>query len=115
MLREQDLLSIVTETSETELRVSLAAGWIVPASSDGERRYAEIDAARLRLIHELRADLDLSDEAVSVVLSLLDQLHELRVKLSCVAETIDAQPDDIRARLVETLVERFGKANKRPL
>lgn len=43
--------------------------------------FREIDLARVRLIHELAHDLQVNDEALPVVLSLLDQVYTLRRQL----------------------------------
>lgn len=39
---------------------------------------SEVDAARARLIHDLKQDMGVNDEGVEIVLHLLDQLHGLR-------------------------------------
>lgn len=103
MLGEAELLALVAEATESDLRVSLAAGWIVPSVADGEPRYQEIDAARLRLIHELRTDLGVEDEAIAVVLSLLDQIHALRHRLARFAMAIAAQPEEIQRAFIDAL------------
>lgn len=55
--------------------VSLA--WISPLDPE-ELRFDAEDIARARLIHELQRDFGVNDEAVPVILHLLDQLHYLR-------------------------------------
>ncbi len=112
MLGERELLAIVSEASEAELRLSLAAGWIVPARQEGEMRFDETDAARLRLIHELRRDLGLDDEALPVVLSLIDQLHEIRFRFDCLAKAIAEEPEDVRERLLSKLLADFERGSK---
>jgi chaperone modulatory protein CbpM len=73
--------------SHDDLSRFVEEGWIVPDAEDG---FAEADVARLHLIVELRRDLAIDDEAMPVVLSLLDQVYVLRRQL----------------RLLSTLVER---------
>ncbi|MCM2277177.1 MAG: chaperone modulator CbpM [Oligoflexia bacterium] len=58
----------------------LRARWIVPADPI-EAGFDEEDLARLRLIHELQRDLGVNEEAIPIILGLLDQLHALRVAL----------------------------------
>ena len=63
---------------EAELRQWIAQSWVRPAGSPETPMFHDIDVARVRLIVELRHDLGINDEAVPVVLSLLDQLYRER-------------------------------------
>jgi chaperone modulatory protein CbpM len=40
--------------------------------------FSDVDLARAQLIRDLREDLGVNDEGVSVILHLLDQMHGLR-------------------------------------
>ncbi|MCM2323486.1 MAG: chaperone modulator CbpM [Oligoflexia bacterium] len=57
------------------------ARWIIPADAT-EFALDEEDLARLRLIHELKADFGVNDEAIPIILGLLDQLYALRAALA---------------------------------
>ncbi len=63
---------------EAELRQWIDQSWVRPGGSPAEPVFHEVDVARVRLIVELRRDLGVNDEAVPVVLSLLDQLYRER-------------------------------------
>lgn len=56
----------------------IAAGWLRPGGDAASREFSDIDLARARLIVVLRGDLGLNDEAIPVVLDLIDQVHGLR-------------------------------------
>ena len=56
----------------------IEAGWLRPSENHSEREFCNIDMARARLIANLRADLGVNDEAVPIVLDLIDQIHGLR-------------------------------------
>ena len=58
-----------------------------------------MDVARIRLVCELRGDLDVPEEAVPLVLSLLDQVHGLRREMRSLAKAVDAQPENVRAAI----------------
>jgi chaperone modulatory protein CbpM len=60
------------------LQAWIAAGWIVPPQSDPEPMFSDVDLARAQLIRDLREDLGVNDEGISVILHLLDQMHGLR-------------------------------------
>jgi chaperone modulatory protein CbpM len=54
--------------------------WIEPADPV-ESWFDHEDVARLRLIRELRQDFGVNDEAVPIILRLIDQLHYLRLRV----------------------------------
>lgn len=70
----------------TALREDDLRRWIREGHVRAERResglvFEEIDAERVRLILELRDVMQVNEEALPVVLSLLDQLYALRRRL----------------------------------
>lgn len=113
MIEERELLSLVEGLTVEEIELSVAQGWVAPARRESARLYVEVDVARLRLIHELRADLAIGDEAVPVLLSLLDQVHGLRTQLRDVLGGIARQPEDVRARIAEAIAEARQPENGR--
>jgi chaperone modulatory protein CbpM len=58
------------------------AGWLAPEQEDGICRYSEVDLARVQLILDLKHDFGANDEAIPIILDLLDQLYGLRWKLA---------------------------------
>lgn len=76
--RIQEVVEILG-TREEELLRFIEERWIVPAQSPGE--FDEQDLARARLILELRDELDVNEEAIEIILKLLDQLVGLRCEL----------------------------------
>lgn len=86
-----------------ELRLWCEAGWVAPAqpAHPGEAGpvFDEADLARIRLVCELRDDLGLDEEAIPVVLSLVDQLYGLRRELRALARAVDQQPADVAAQV----------------
>ncbi len=82
-----------------ELAVWIKQGWVLPVEEKGRFLFDEADVARVRLIAELRRDLGVNDEAVPVVLRLLDQVYALRKALGDLNGAIQALPADFRARL----------------
>ena len=72
--------------SHDELRRFVEEGWVVP---DGEDGFADADLARCQLVIELRRDLAIDDEAMPVVLSLLDQVYVLRRQLRLMSSLVE--------------------------
>ena len=54
--------------------------WIAPAYPDSHE-FDDEDLARIKLIAELREEMGVNDEAIPVILHLLDQVHCLRRQL----------------------------------
>ena len=50
----------------------------------------------MRLIHDLRHGMDIGEDTIPLVLSLLDQVYELRAQLQSVLRAVEAQPADVR-------------------
>lgn len=77
--------------------------WVLPVEQDGQFVFAEADEARVQMIVELRRDLAIDDEAMSVVLDLLDKLHgvrrQMRDLLDAVGELPEAQRDSLMRRI----------------
>ncbi|HTW25746.1 MAG TPA: chaperone modulator CbpM [Acetobacteraceae bacterium] len=87
-----------------EVEAWVAREWVRPEGERGRYRFREIDVARVRLIRELRQDLRLDEEAVPVVLSLLDQLYATRRRVRLLCDAIErTAPEEVRLRLGEVL------------
>jgi chaperone modulatory protein CbpM len=69
----------------------------------GAWRFTEIDAARVRLIWELRHGLEVEERSLPVVLSLLDQVYDMRRRMARLNGALGELPEDVRARLVARL------------
>src|SRR5277367_6010973 len=56
--------------------------WVLPVRSGKELAFDDADRARVRMILDFHRDLAIDDEAMPVVLDLLDRLHAARAQLS---------------------------------
>ncbi|CCG40478.1 chaperone modulator CbpM [Magnetospirillum molischianum] len=80
--------------------------WVRPDIDDGTYVFREIDFARVRLIQELRDELLVNEEALPVVLLLLDQLYDQRRKMRELCDALRrTAPDDLRRKLAQHLVQ----------
>jgi chaperone modulatory protein CbpM len=96
MLREEELLALVRGLDVVELRRWVESGWVRPQRENAVCFYREIDMARVRLIREMREEMQIDEEGIPVVLSLLDQIYGLRRALRQLVGAIDAQPEPVR-------------------
>jgi chaperone modulatory protein CbpM len=90
--------------AKEELARWIEERWVCPEASGGGYLFREVDVARVRLILELRHELAIDEEAMPVVLRLLDQVYALRRRLKAMRAALDAQPEAVR----QALLTRFG-------
>ena len=102
------LEQVVREISVSRLEVTqwIDQSWVLPIEEEGELLFDELDCARIRLIVELRRDLEVNDEAIPVVLRLLDQIYSLRRALDELRDGIKELSEPAREELEALLQER---------
>lgn len=102
------LITQVSGLQREDLEHWIANQWVRPedAGSGGEYVFHAIDVARVRLIQELHHDLHINEEALPVVLSLLDQLYDQRRRLRALTDAIaQVAPEEVRRDLARHLAE----------
>ena len=99
MITIEELLARVSGIDWDELEDWIERGCVDPIREGETVVFREIDVARVRLIVEIRDDLNVRRENIPLVLSLIDQVHGLRSQLRTLATAIDAQPADVRRRI----------------
>lgn len=102
-LKESEVVEQLGTLTLSELRLWVSEGWVTPQEDSS---FAEIDVARIRLVCQLRQDLNLDEGAVPVVLSLLDQLHGLRNELRHLAQALEEQPEEVRRKVASAYRRR---------
>jgi chaperone modulatory protein CbpM len=103
MMELDKLAGLFPDTDLIEITSWVERGWVQPEQDGSRLVFQEIDVARVRLIRDLRRELALGEEAVPVVLSLMDQLYELRGQLRSVLHGLEAQPPDVRASVLRAM------------
>ena len=74
--------------------------WVRPEAKDGQYLFLEIDVARVGLIRELIEDMQMNEDAMPIVLALLDQLYETRRRMRELGSAIALlAPEELRLRL----------------
>lgn len=105
LMTRAELLALMPELSETRLAALTDAGIVVPVQAESGQRFRDLDAARLQLALELGDVFALHDEALSLVLSLIDQLNGARGDMRAVLGALAEEPPETRARL-RTVIRR---------
>ena len=93
--------SLLTEidVSGAELTLWIEQHWVLPVEDEGTYLFDDADVARVHLIAELRRDMGVNEEAMPVVLRLLDQVYSLRRALADMTAAIKTLPKDARDQL----------------
>jgi len=97
------VVALFSDLSRIELTTWVERGWVVPDAEPSGLVFREIDVARVRLIHDLRRGMDVGEDAIPLVLSLLDQVYELRCRLNGVVQVLATQPADVQRAVVDAL------------
>jgi chaperone modulatory protein CbpM len=83
----------------------ITQSWVRPDGEPGRYLFHDIDVARVQLILELREQMQVNEEALPVVLSLLDQLYEARRRMRRVRDALDqATTEDLRQALMQLMM-----------
>ena len=98
---ETEIVAEIEELTLRRLRLWVRRGWVMPKVREDGPVFDELDAARVRLVCQLKSEMNVNDDAVPVVLSLIDQLHGLRQQMRALADAVERQPGEIRAMIAE--------------
>ena len=86
MITLEGVLIRIPDLPTPDLERWIVNDWVRPDGEAGSYAFQEIDVARIRLIQELRDQLEINDAALPLVLRLLDQLYDLRRSLQDLAQ-----------------------------
>ncbi len=103
----ESLVRLIPDTNVVEITSWVERGWVLPEHDGTRLVFQEIDVARVRLIRDLRTQMALADDSIPVVLSLVDQVYDLRGRLRSVVRALQDQPTEVRRSILGAL----GDAN----
>jgi chaperone modulatory protein CbpM len=87
-----DTDGLITETpglTLVALERWIAHDWVRPQGTQGAWRFAAIDIARVHLIIELSTELAIDEEALPVILLLLDQIYLMRRQILDLGDALE--------------------------
>ncbi len=107
MMTIEILVATLSGLQRPDLERWISNEWVRPDGCDGNYLFREIDVARVRLIKELRDEMRVNEEALPVVLSLLDQLYDQRRRMRELGNALRRiASDEFRRDLASHLAER---------
>jgi chaperone modulatory protein CbpM len=99
MISFDELLDHVTGLDRRELARWVENRWVLPEQRNETWIFHEVDIARVELILDIRHEFAIEDEAVPLVLGLLDQVYDLRRQLRRMCDALAAQPPEVQAMI----------------
>ncbi len=100
---EEETIAAVRRLTRTRLSAFVSAEAVRPAREPGGVRYTRVDIARLELLCDLTDGFELEDDALGLVVELIDQLHAARAELAALMRAISEEPPETRRRLAAAL------------
>lgn len=103
MLTADDLIRNVDGLTVRHVEFFVARRWLIPAQTEPALRFVEIDLARAQLLRDLHLDMGLDEEAVPMVLRLLDRMYRMRQEMRQVCAAIAEQPEEVQQAILGRL------------
>ncbi len=97
------ITALFPDLTQVEIVSWVERGWVLPDTGEGGLVFRDIDVARVRLIRDLRQSMDVAEDAMPLVLSLLDQVYELRSRLKSVLRAVETQPRDVQRAVLSAI------------
>lgn len=107
-LTEEEVLAAIPTLTRTRLVAFIQTEMVIPLrrGREGESThlFRQMDFVRLQLLCDLADDLELDEEALGVVVTLLDQLHAARQDLLEITRAVAAESPEVRARIAAAMM-----------
>jgi chaperone modulatory protein CbpM len=103
MIAFDELLIRLEELDRSELARWIENRWVLPERRNETWVFRELDVARVELILEIRREFAIDEEALPLVLGLLDQVYNLRRQLRRMCDALAAQPPEVQAGIRRAL------------
>ncbi len=106
MINSEEVVRLLENLIDHDsLQYFITKKWVQPIIKEEKYYFEDIDVARVRLICQLRYDMEVNDEAMDIVLSLLDQLYGLREQMRQLTASIEQQPREVQAEIFSLLTQ----------
>jgi chaperone modulatory protein CbpM len=101
-----EVVVAIGRVDRIEITRWIELGWVEPARRAPEPAFSDLDVARIELICDLVRDLEVEEDTVPLVLSLIDEIYALRRKLNRLTAAIQDQPEDVRRAILDRMAAR---------
>jgi chaperone modulatory protein CbpM len=106
MIAFEEVLVRSRDLERRELTRWVENHWVLPERHAETWVFHEVDVARIELIIGIRRDFAIDDEAMGLVLGLLDQVYGMRRQMRRLCDAVAGQPQDVQDVIRRALVKR---------
>lgn len=104
MIGIEVLVAEVSGVGRQDVERWIGFGWVRPDGAPGQYVFHEVDVARVRLIQNLHVEMEVNEDTLPLVLSLLDQVYDLRRRMRQIGAALDqGATEDARQSLIRHL------------
>jgi len=96
MIALEELVQRLERLDRRELVRWIENRWVLPERRGQTWIFHEVDVARVELILEIRYEFAIDEEALPLVLGLLDQVYDLRRQLRRICDALAVQPRELQ-------------------
>jgi len=108
MIALEELLHRLRGLERGDLTRWIENRWVLPEPRGQTWIFHDVDIARVELILEIRREFAVDEEALPVVLGLLDQVYGLRRQLRRMCDAVAAQPREVQEAVRRALPPLTG-------
>lgn len=108
MIALEELLGRLQGLERQDLTRWIENRWVLPERRGQTWAFREVDVARIELILEIRHEFAIDEEALPLVLGLLDQVYDLRRQLRRMCDALAAQPHEVQAAVRRAMPPKTG-------
>ena len=95
----EDLIASIDDLTAPRLTHYVELQVLRPVIADGGATFREVDHARARLLCDLTEDYGLDGDALSLMMSTLDEMHGLRGEMQALMSALAEETDETRQRI----------------
>lgn len=99
----EDVIDQISPLTADRLRQFEHLRIVTPVATRDGPRYRSLDVKRITLLCELTDDFEVNEDALVIIMSLLDQLHGAQDRLDRIVQAIGGEPSEIKIRLAQRL------------
>lgn len=96
---EAEVFALVQDLTDRRLGAFVQARIVRPVATPEGPAYREADLARLQLLCDLTETYELREDALTMVMSLVDQLNTMRGDMRALMQALASEPDEVRHRV----------------
>lgn len=107
---EEEVVTRITRLTHAQLVSYVEAQIVKPMRSEQGPVYGQMELVRLELLCDLSEQFELDEDALGLVISLIDQLHGVRAELRSFVEAVGREPEEVRERVRKAVLENRSGA-----